>query len=754
MLEGRLTHLRGDFDYISTLNLMWAAEVLGDEWFDHLVGWACFDGGLTHFNVCAKAINDAVLTASSRHLLNNWTYYVGMACLSGYRNPPFPGFDVFDEADKLAHGGLKMYFPPGCSFADVAREVLLVPTKHVPYLSLRDFIVGASWLTSGASSVGKLEVSTWDEERQVWKKKNIKARKNFVVDTVELEELYNGCVSNDKQHSVTIVKSELGKIRLAVAGDIYTYLKMAWIGYLTGHSYLDWPGSSLNETPDQQLRRMERFLHDVAAKYGLPYDYYSFDHQPPTDELVDIAHILFELAQPNVDPSGLTEFFEICLNVENGFRESELTAREGDRSATYAVTGGLMSGLAWTSIIGNAWNTVKTSIAVQVLRRCGLDVSNMTSDVRGDDSAIFDSFVENVIMMNEAYKALGVVGGEGKFSVQEHGMEFLRVWYGNRCMGYPCRALPGLVQRKPWSNQPWEDMNVIKSIFEITTILKRRGCHVEQVWKSLRSTWCRLHSLPTSALSTPVALGGWGIEPWDGVSVCTPRIPKSGEKSIRVNPSTGWRQEQWRKKAEKYGISIPDDSLQQLALDELKNVVASDDVPDISSALRAEWRKLATKVRVRTSKTVVQVPAITTSAVYPQSVDAAILRRNAMQDSSGTFGSFAKIKADIEDVRALLKHTRVSLSSWLKENRTVFWHHLQRLRRHSHMSEAMDWLFGNLHYPLSQAHPLAKPFITAPITSWINRTGVRNIATRVAKVAPWFEQEFVTCPLNQYLLSW
>jgi hypothetical protein len=717
-----------------------------------MVKLGAFDDGIEHYTTVAKLVNDRVLTAEDKTKLGLWQQFVGLGSLGGYRNPPYPGFDIFKEARALADGGLEMYFPPGVTFADGAKvlDVAPVPTD---FLSYHDYVVSGKWMTSGACSVGRLQLSVQREDG-TWKEKSIKARKNFVLDCVDVEQLYRDSLTATEQRNTVIVKSELGKIRLAVAGDMYTYLKMAWVTYLTGGAYLKWPGSSLNETPREQLTRMRRFLEKVAAGPGLPYDYAAFDHQPPTSELLTLWASHASLARANVPGDARVEFEGVVNNVAAGFEHATLSVHEGESELLLQILGGLMSGLGITSIVGNAWNTVKTELARNLLSRCGRDISKMTSDVRGDDSAIFDPDPVNLVLMNEAYKALGVKGGEGKFSVQAHGMEFLRVWFSDVCSGYPARAIPGLVQRKPWSNEPWEDVAVVRSIHDVCAILRRRGCEMDQVWRSLRSSWCRFHSIPVSALCVPTSMGGWGVEQWDRRTELVRAVPRLNKLGFRATAATDWRKRRWEAIILDLGVQVETGASEALASVDLNETVGADDVPVAARASRDAWNKLRRSEPVKTRQSALTTQMQFHEAWFDDRIEFAYARAAALTAEGGTYGAYRHLAGKIKLVQQVTRYSPTTLSTWLKSNEPGMYGHLAKLRKHNHIGVALDWLLGTMPVVLDVAHPLSKSFVEATCVANVYRSGTASIAKRFAASVKLAERVFVECPLAKRLLSW
>jgi len=218
----------------------------------------------------------------------------------------------------------------------------------------------------------------------------VKARKNFVLDCVELDQIWKACEQYKGQVNYTLVKSELGKVRLAVAGDLPTYLMMTWVTSLLQGAYKQWPGNTLEESVSEQTDRMCRMLKLCSICFGLPYDYKGFEKQPTTDEL----RVLFKFVLRNARkalPANLsvTDFDSVADRILMVLDRDVLVARFDEVIKKFNVTGGLMSGLRWTSMIGNAWNTVMTQICLDLLVGLGISAYDIERYIRGDDSAIF-----------------------------------------------------------------------------------------------------------------------------------------------------------------------------------------------------------------------------------------------------------------------------------------------------------------------------------------------------------------------------
>lgn len=740
-----LNSLCGEFDYIAAVIISWAVIIHGLDWYKNLLECGCFDDGIETFSKNASTIAVTILVSSDKSQIKDWTKYIGLSSLGGYRNPPYPGFDMLKESENLANAGIPSFFPPGLDFDTMADAKLYTP-KAAQYVSFRDYVVQGMWLTAGASSIGSIEIVVDG------KTSKIKARKNFVADVYPLEEVYRLAVESKIQINKTLIKSELGKIRLAVAGDLLTYLKMAWVTKLTGGGYLNWEGSNLKEDVYQQALRMEKFLKLVHEKHGLPYDYRAFDHQPETPEIKSICRQLIALGRYNVPEGELYEYKQITDKIVESFDHSILQTKIDDQIHKWDVIGGLMSGLAWTSLIGNAWNTVKTACSRWILTQCGRDLSAMDCYVRGDDSAIFDPNVVNLLLMNEAYKAQGVEGGDGKFSVQKHGMEFLRIWYSERCFGYPNRALPGLVQRKPWSNQPWTDDNVIKSIYDTITILTRRGCDVQSVWVSLSNVWCKLHKIPRAVLSIPRSMGGFGIEPWTGWTVSPPLPKVEVTNQFQAVATTEWRENRVRQTAQAMNIWLNDTDFKTIAQEQLNQVIGADDVPLASRALRDYYNAKLKKWKPKLTK--VDMPYVDTFTRIPNTV--ASLEAKFETDITNTtkFGKYRHESKKINDFKMFARYVGVSLSDWLRLNIPDMHRDLLKIRRFNHQSTAIDWLLGEASINIENVHPAATKYVKATVVYSVARNGLSDLNKKLAAAATAVAGDFFVSTISQRLFCW
>lgn len=700
------TILKTNFDYIFVCNLMSILAVSGREWVERMDSMGAFDNDLSHYIAVAKKINDMIKTVGIED--ERWTEYAEAATLCGYRNPPFKGFDPVEETRSLAQGGDEHSYY-GFDFQNLCNEELRMEVTPVTnYQDFHTYVTEATWLTAGASSIGKLEV-----EVEEGKLKNIKAKKNTVPDVVDLENVFQECLVWAKQENYSIIKSELGKIRMAVASDMPMYLQMSWVNYLLNGAYNQWPGSTTDEDFVTQTKRMYNMLELCSKMLGLPFDYAAFDHQPTTEELKCIVRVILNAARRNVPISDLDMFDRIASNIINSFDHSFLEWRNSPDRPKFKVEGGLMSGLRFTSLVGNAWNTVMTGLVIRLLTGMGLDTDAIRRYIRGDDSAIYVPNWGMGAMVKLGYDAVGVKAGEGKFSLQARAMEFLRIWYEGRCFGYPLRALPGLMQRKPWNPEPWAAEGTIAAIYEVIRILRRRLPHreaaISKLWNHLKTRWCRNHSLPVQCLRTPKFLGGLGVEGGVGpLYRVVPPIP-TGKKYptwFAVKNQNQWRATKIQNYyLERYNERISEDRVSQIAKDQLLNTLASDDVPAVSSALRKGW---LAQVR-HTVHTIELIPTVVEDLTPPIVLDAfpindPSLMLTTLRARSELFGSLPGLATVVADYHTL--RPKQTLRSWLREKYPRGAAGLNEFHPSWYIGERIDYLVGKLPIQSERIHPM------------------------------------------------
>lgn len=756
------------FDLITVCNLLNASWVLSTDSFDWFEFWqslGAFSDDVAHYTAVAKVVNDLLKKFPSVGL--PWMRLVECGVMTGYRNPPFPGFNVVDETKKLAEGGGEHGLSAADSlavFSRIAEVTLDTEGENVAWKGFRDYIVEGDWETSGSSSVG---IVKWEYGGETG---HFKARKNLVPDVVDLEQLATDCMATDDQVNKAIVKSELGKLRMAVASDMHTYLKMSWITRLLGGCYKAWPGSTIEEDVFQQTDRMLDMLRAICAAWNLPFDYAAFDHQPTTAELLAIVKVLIRCARRNVGADHMAEFDQVAASVVEGFSRSTLSVRdESGVVHKFPVTGGVMSGLRWTTILGNAWNTVMTVWVAQTLNALGVDTSDVKRWIRGDDSAIVADTYAKVLLFREGYEAIGALGSDGKFGIHRGASEFLRVWYDRTgCHGYAARAVPGLLQRKPWSSAPWEEESTMSAIYDTCRTLRRRGADCRRVdgfWRAVKQVWSQRRHVSTNWLQVPKNLGGLGVEPWDGETMPVSRWPVTDTLNLRVTNATEWRARKLEAEYSKF-LPISVSEAGALAARLLAKKVASDDVPSLNSLYRENAQKPEDQ-RFSKQKAGWNIPGsnellIQTRLLAETAATKGAFRAKFDSHNDDSYGRHSELAQKWADVNEVMRLRRGTTMGWFRDNYPDFAREVRRLERRGLARwEALDWTFGTTPLSVtSQLHPaltgLLHRAVTSVVKGFIGRVKLRarQLTQLVCQATNVLERALLSSPLSQVVYSW
>jgi hypothetical protein len=754
-------------DIITVINILNASFLMEDEnfnWFGFMTAMGANVDGVDHWYAVGKFINDIVKKQNLSGIPRTKVLECGN--MTGFRNLPYPGFDPVIETKKLAEGGGERGLVEAWGLRDFTRtaEVLDVIAPPVSWVSFNDFVEGGEWQTSGSSSVGKVE---WEYAGESGK---FKARKNLVPDVLDLKALASDALAQTSQINHSIIKSEAGKVRIAVSSDMLTYLKMSWLNRFLGGCYKSWPMSTLEESASEQTDRMIVMLNKIINGWNLPFDYAAFDHQPKTTELQAIIRILVRIGRRNIPSEHLAVFDDIADNVINAFDTATLSISFDGAFHEFKVTGGLMSGLRWTSVLGNAWNIVLSTWVRDTLKSMGVDVSNYDVWVRGDDSEICVDRYCNALLARLGYQALGAIGADGKFGIHQGQAEFLRQWYSrDGCHGYPIKCIPGLQQRKPWSSAPWEEEATMAALFVGVSSLKRRGANALRVdawWLAVKQVWSVRNKVSMRWLTIPRVFGGLGIEPWDGKTFPDQRWPRTDKLSVKVTNVTTWRRD---KIIDSFSSWLPVSSPEAdtLAQQALASKLATDDIPSLNSLYRKNSSK---PVNHRMTSTDIVWPMAVISEIQTVShllagASAKVGEFTFMRDRWKTryFGMYWYLKQKWTDVSAVwrLRHQR-NVLLWFQGRYPAFFYDVKRLERWGLARwEALDFLFGDVvGNVLGRVHPVLTSIVRNATVHIIGlllgrkRLRARQFSQYSAQAFSVLEHALSKSALSRVVYSW
>jgi hypothetical protein len=750
-----------NLDYITVANMMLNEYVHGD-WLRFWARAKCLND-LGDFLLVAKHVSDLLKKNPAPMALR--LRYCESTGVSGYRNPPFQNFDYFEETRKLSQGG-ETHGQTGTDwlriFDEASRDVQgdSVP-QTVEYLTLAQYIESDLASTAGASTFGKVE---WEFEGETGK---FKARKNFLLDITTVQYLADETMAHlGVQVNKSFIKPELGKMRIAVTGDIWSYFSQSWLNYLCGGVYLKWPGNTMDERIEQQADRMKE-MHDAAqGGYPLPFDFAAFDHQPTTDEVQILSRNYLSRGRINVPEEGTHLWERIFKATITSFSKAVIIARDAGEMKEYQVQGGLPSGIRLTSLIGNYWNTTMTQIAKDNLSHLGMhDVPK--SWLRGDDSAIYSRSYWGSLLMRLSYAAINAVGNDSKYGIHYQQSEFLRVWYGEtKCFGYPNRALPGIIQRKPWNSEPWDPEGVISAqLSTIDTLERRLGRKLDDLKFVVCQDWSRIRKQSTRWLQAPKTIGGLGLMPFEGwiPSKPWPTVEHPRIRFTNVDPN-GYMH--YEKEFSEWHLSV--DQLKEIQSTRMIQKAASDDIRGLGMKFRSqyklalselgliEWRKADIKA--------FPTGQLTGGAKSLSAVSSPEFLGRIIRNRAGGFGEYRKMEkwwTTVQEVATVRKDIR-PIKELSKYNPDMY-QELRRLERKGlHRGAALDYMFGKISgLVFSPLSPLlvqaVESALSLNVETWATSTQKWNRETwawYTSTIANWYARELNRSQLALHYFQW
>jgi hypothetical protein len=627
---------------------------------------------------------------------DDWYHFLENNSLFGYRNLPVSDFDPVAEAEKLATAGTDRAAMWLEIFDKEAHNVTSSLRLHEPprQRSFLDFIAKADWGRSGSSSIGRVSIKLIGG-----KTKTIKARKNFVLDLLTPQQILTQIEQATEAVHTLVIKSELGKVRPAVASPLTYYLCESYVLSFIGDLYQRWEGiASLESLPVLFSRFSYRYAQIRQGYWYLPYDYSRFDHQPTLKEVNSMFSAIKELASQYISPSVLNDFefasSKVFLFINNGF----ITYTHEQNIHKFKVTGGIMSGILFTSLFGNLWNLIVMRIASRTIGMTPPDVM-----VKGDDSELVSPTPKPLIRMALALNQLGIETKESSLAIHHSATEFLRVWTslsGNH--GYLARVLPSVVQQKPWNNLPWSPTSRLKAVFDNVSILQRRQADrnaISLFRTYVMSLFVKLTPWTEDTLALPVRYGGLSLKIWDGVRRVRTKTSNTSlaPMGVRVIPKTHRTQDYVYSLARKYQVSLSRKDVNQITQSLLVSKLTSTDVAAfdlprpsvvVTPLARPEYVRhffLVTPSFLAQLRGLQQPPPRTSKHLL-------------------LYGSYHFLKNPFQQLTLL----RQRPMSWFKNYHPSFYLALTALeRRGMRRSQALSILFGDLSMPpFLSIHPM------------------------------------------------
>jgi hypothetical protein len=717
--EWRLwTSILAGLDYILASNLLLANAIHGYDWLElWYVNGAL--NSLAHWQAAASAVNSHLKKYPASEELR--VRYAEAAGLTGYRNPPMPGFDIVEETRLLATGGDVHGLVDWQQWFSVAADAVQGHSKPKPvvWMTLQDFIASGQADTAGASSYGTIRWKNSEEHGR------FKARKNMIQDLLTPAEITHLVLEHfGIQTSTAFVKPELGKLRVAVTGDIWTYYMQSYLNYLCGSVYLEWEGNTMDEGFKQQTERAERYVNFEG--YGLPFDFAQFDHQPTQWEIKTLVTKYLTRGLVNVPWDQQALVSQYILKVVESFSNSSIIVTHEGKRHTFRQTGSLSSGIRLTSMLGNYWNLTMTYIARRLVRALGVE-SPVSSDVRGDDSAIFTDNYFTALLMRLALAAINAIGNDAKYGIHKSQTEFLRVWYSNHAYAFPNRVIPGIMQRKPWSNDPWSPEAIIEAQIEVLNTLRRRTRRpLPSLEFAITRDWTRIRRQSVDWLRLPRSAGGLGLLPWRGkMPSCPWPQPPQLHVDVDIPDHTYVRYLEMVP-----GVKISDTVAKTIQHSEFMKMMTTDDIRGVAHILRSKFREEVSKLRVEWTQDAIPIGQFThlfgdVEKLKTTQTYADLAAATEAHPLFGRHTQLVEVWTKLQVIARSLNGFRPM--SYMRDHHIEFVHDLHSLeRRGLHRATALDFVFGKIS-------GLLLPNLNSMLTDSIGR-----VLSRYVSAAPKF----------------
>lgn len=540
------------------------------------------------FDTQMKKVSNAY---KSSEVDKNYAWLTELSNLRGFRNLPVDDFDFEREVKELAGQGKRPQFTDFVknNFTDAMEKVITFePGSMYHGTSIEDFIFSGDWVTSGSSSEGKV---MWADPR-TGETGKFKAKKNLAFDVLDLNKLTLDMRTWDKQRHVAIIKNEPGKVRLAVASDLISYLQMSWLNSHMRGVYNRWQGATLEESATMQFARFREMLRLIIQTWNLPFDFEAFDHQPRRWMLKIMIYYLLNGCRRFVLPIYYADYDHVSTLVIRSFDNATIRFKDqtDGRTGEFAVVDNLMSGLRWTSLIGNMWNMIMTEVVNKLV--AGRYIKRY---VRGDDSALMFNSYSDALNFKIGYDKTGIWSNSSKFSITWGHSEFLRMRFTPQGIrGIIGRAVVGLSQRKPWSNEAWSYDAVTTDLLRAVGTIARRAQDYTLYLRLVSwviQIWTRQRGLTKRWLELPISLGGLGLLPFNHY------LPLGSNSYVKntvkpfitlTNKKNTQREDNLNKEFVQLGFVLKPQQLEYLASEDVNKMFSLDDIPSLSKYNRSQ----------------------------------------------------------------------------------------------------------------------------------------------------------------------
>lgn len=563
---------------------------------------------------------------------------------------------------------------------EAANKVFIKPAIMPKYQEFSEYVKSLRWATSGSSSVGR--VYYIDEHKAL---RHFKPRKNMVTALLTPEQIWTLVQNWDGRIVNTpVIKNELGKIRLAIASNLESYIYEAYCLDMFGHSFKNWGGITLDETVTEEVERTQLDIENLRkSEFALPWDFAKFDHQVRKTEIQDILTRLKSYCDKRT--------WQVWDMVIGSYDKAVLTNPQTGYSV--AVTNGLQSGQRTTSLIGNTWNAICTQIARQKANHLMGKEEHVRIGIRGDDTYILSKNPKYLYLLRLSFASLMIVGHDRKFSIRQWSFEFLRnTTTTESVIGWPSRAIPAITERKPWSDDLLTPHTEVVTISEnIRNFERRIQNELPHLHMSNKVQWSRFTKQSYLWLELPRRLGGLGIYQFRGF-IPSSKLSLTPEYAPKIdNDFSDW--------APSYMGLTPAEARIYNSHRFTQMLRPS----DVRGGLRIIFDSFRSKVAAMTKKNITwrrnetPLPAITTYLTHqPPNMEFDLPRINLSSPTPG-WPRFNEFLSHYQAYRKTKKEENISLTNIAKQHYPSVYSWLMTYQVYGwHRADAIDMILGDL----------------------------------------------------------
>jgi hypothetical protein len=371
----------------------------------------------------------------------------------------------------------------------------------------------------------EMRFTVFDEELDYMKNKFAKSGAISIEN--KLNRLYR---DEPAKHKVNDKVEVYPKRRLIVSADYNLTLKMrfvdTWLSeWLSGNE-----NSYLWRKQNQIEEMWVEFMNYRDKRWRVPLDQSSFDHHVSKSMVLAILDEIRLLLRNKMDTTNMIkEQYDKVMNsiiygIKNAYlvyelREDDEGYVKGERKfLKIPYENGVLSGWQWTSKINTIANIAESRVAIEQIRRKGINVQMIEFDATGDDqNTSWKYLIDSLLYWLELVSYGFVIHPNKNFFSRNHN-EYLRLYSTSEGInGYPARTINKILWIYPGNI---EDNTFSGKLNNIYDRWKRLSLRARIKWSSVKDNFIRDikgAKLPNDLIKTflhgQVIYGGKGVQP-------------------------------------------------------------------------------------------------------------------------------------------------------------------------------------------------------------------------------------------------